>query len=62
MFPEDDKQFAFEFIKKLVLAWDPDYTKLTDSELKILEETKNDNHTISPLGIKTGIWIRIVLT
>ena len=22
MLPEDDQQFAFEFIKKLVLAWD----------------------------------------
>ena len=25
--PESDQNFALEFIKKLVLAWDPDYTK-----------------------------------
>lgn len=38
MLPEDDQLFALEFVKKLVLAWDPDYTKLTESELKSLEE------------------------
>ena len=27
--PESDQNFALEFIKKLVLAWDPDYTKST---------------------------------
>ena len=25
--PEADKALAYEFIKKLVLAWDPDFTK-----------------------------------
>ena len=30
--PEADKEFAFEFIKKMVLAWDPDFTKLTSGE------------------------------
>ncbi len=32
MLPESDQSFAFEFIKKLVLAWDPDYTKMTPEE------------------------------
>lgn len=32
MLPEDDKLFAYEFIKKLVLAWDPDFTKVTSEE------------------------------
>ncbi|MGN1117336.1 MAG: hypothetical protein ACI4RU_01885 [Acutalibacteraceae bacterium] len=32
MLPEDDKNFAYEFIKKLVLAWDPDFTKVTSEE------------------------------
>ena len=27
--PESDKRFAYEFIKKLILAWDPDFTKVT---------------------------------
>ena len=32
MLPEDDKTFAYAFIKKLVLAWDPDFTKATPDE------------------------------
>lgn len=39
--PEDDKRFAYEFIKKLVLAWDPDFTKLTPDEAKLLEDAEN---------------------
>lgn len=38
--PESDQNFALEFIKKLVLAWDPDYTRLTPSERKALEEAE----------------------
>lgn len=48
--PESDQNFALEFIKKLVLAWDPDYTKVTPAERKILEEAEKDiaeNGTIS---------------
>ena len=29
MLPDPDKNLAYELIKKLVLAWDPDFTKLT---------------------------------
>lgn len=48
--PESDQNFALEFIKKLVLAWDPDYTKVTSAERKALEEAEKDiaeNGTIS---------------
>lgn len=48
--PENDQNFALEFIKKLVLAWDPDYTKLTPSERQALSEAEKDieeNGTIS---------------
>ena len=44
MLPEDEQEFAFEFIKRLVLAWDPDYTKLTESERKALEEAENGEY------------------
>ena len=40
--PEADKAFAYEFIKKLVLAWDPDFTKSTlpeSNHMKIAEES-----------------------
>lgn len=48
--PESDQNFALEFLKKLVLAWDPDYTKVTPAERKVLEEAEKDilaNDTIS---------------
>lgn len=48
--PESDQNFALEFIKKLVLAWDPDYTKVTHAERKTLEDAEKDiaeNGTIS---------------
>ena len=52
--PESDQNFALEFIKKLVLAWDPDYTKVTPAERKALEDAEKDiveNGTISHDGI-----------
>lgn len=45
--PESEQNFALEFIKKLVFAWDPDYTKLTPSERARLEEAEQDSETIS---------------
>ncbi len=39
--PEADKAIAYEFIKKLVLAWDPDFTKTTDEEAKAIEAAEN---------------------
>ena len=42
MLPEQDQAFAYEFVKKLILAWDPDFTKLTPeeaAELKKAEES-----------------------
>lgn len=38
--PENQQKFALEFVKKLVLAWDPDYTKLTISEADALKEAE----------------------
>lgn len=37
MLPEEDQNFAYEFIKKLVLAWDPDFTKVTPEEKSRIE-------------------------
>lgn len=44
--PESEQNFALEFIKKLVLAWDPDFTKLTPSEKALLEDALADSETI----------------
>lgn len=40
--PESEQSFALEFIKKLVHAWDPDYTKLTTSERLSLEDAERE--------------------
>ncbi len=40
--PENEQKFALEFIRKLVLAWDPDFTKLTPAERWELEEAEQD--------------------
>ena len=40
--PENDQNLALELIKKLVLAWDPDYTKITTSEQQRLDEAINE--------------------
>lgn len=40
MLPDSDKDLAYELIKKLVLAWNPDLTKATPKEHKEIEEAE----------------------
>lgn len=42
MLPEKERSKAVELLKKLVIAWDPYFTKLTVQEKKELEEAKED--------------------
>ncbi len=44
MLPDSDKSFAYEFIKKLVLAWDPDFTKVTEEEAKRISQAENSGY------------------
>ena len=37
MLPESEQEFASQFIKRLVLAWDQDFGTLTPEERKQLE-------------------------
>ncbi|MGI1658539.1 MAG: hypothetical protein ACRKFN_06135 [Desulfitobacterium sp.] len=42
MLPLEDHRFAYGFVKKLVIAWDPDFTKVTREEevhIKAAEES-----------------------
>lgn len=41
LLPEEDQNFALEFIKKLVQAWDPDFTKVTPDEAARISEAEN---------------------
>ena len=38
MLPEADQTLALELVRKLVLAWDPDYTRATPSEEAAMEQ------------------------
>ena len=40
MLPETEQNFAYEFIKKLVKAWDPDFTKVTPEEASAIAEAE----------------------
>ena len=40
MLPEHEQELAFETIKRFVLAWDPDFTKVTPEERKRIEEAE----------------------
>lgn len=44
MLPEKELNLAFELVKRIVLAWDNDYTKMTPSEARAFEEAKNSGY------------------
>ncbi len=37
MLPKREQDFPYEMLKKIIVAWDPDFTKLTPDEAKRLE-------------------------
>lgn len=41
MLPDSDKELTYELIKKLVLAWYSDYTKVTEQEYKDIKDAEN---------------------
>ena len=40
MLPEQEQTLACEMLKRIVLAWDPDFTKVTEKEAKQIEEAE----------------------
>ena len=40
--PEADQTLALELVKKLVIAWDPDFTKVTPTERAAMEQAVNE--------------------
>ena len=40
MLPEQEQELAFETIKRFVLAWDPDFTKVTPEERSRIDEAE----------------------
>lgn len=41
MLPDEDKNFAYAFIKKLVKTWDPNFTKVTPEEARRIEAAES---------------------
>lgn len=44
MLPEQEQNLAVELLKRIVLAWDSDYTKLTPKEAKELAEAEKSGY------------------
>ena len=42
MLPDEEQFFALEFVKRLILAWDPDYTKVTSAEAAVLRVAEEE--------------------
>ena len=40
--PEEEQELALEVIRRIVLAWDPDFTKLTVGERQELDAARED--------------------
>ena len=40
--PEAEQSLAYEILRRLVLAWDPDFTNLTPAEYERLKESEHD--------------------
>lgn len=52
MLPEQEQNLAMELVRRLVLAWDLDYTKLTTVERARLEEAENGEY----INAKDIVW------
>ena len=44
MLPAGDQRFAYEFVRKLVLAWDPDFTKVTPEESALMKAAEESGY------------------
>ncbi len=40
--PDGEQLFALEFVKRLVLAWDPDFTKVTPAEATAIQQADEE--------------------
>lgn len=42
MLPETEQLLIEEMIKRVVIAWDPDFTKLTPEEAQLLQQAEEE--------------------
>ncbi len=56
LLPEHEQILAYELIKRLVLAWDSDFTKLTSEERERLEKSDIDLKNGDTVDISDINW------
>lgn len=56
MLPENEQQLACEVLKRLVIAWDPDFKKLTPAEALQLEQAKKEIEAGETIGHNDIDW------
>lgn len=56
LLPEHEQLLAYELIKRLVLAWDSDFTKLTSEERERLEKSDIDLKNGDTVDISDINW------
>jgi hypothetical protein len=56
LLPDNEQILAYELIKRMVLAWDSDFTKLTPAERKRLDEAEHDFSTGSTANHNDINW------
>ena len=44
LLPKEDQKLALDLIKKLVFAWDPDFTRLTPDEEETLKDAMDGEY------------------
>ncbi len=42
MLPDSEQLFALELVKRLVLAWDPDFSKVTPAEASAIQQADEE--------------------
>ena len=45
--PQRDQELTLDFVKKLIRAWDPDFTKVTPDEAKRMREAEESGFVSS---------------
>lgn len=56
MLPENDQTLALAVIKKMVLAWDPDFTKTTPAEKAQIDEAEAEMDAGDYVGESAINW------
>ncbi len=56
MLPEAEQALAFELVKRMVLAWDPDFTKLTPAERAQLETSEAEMQAGEYVTDSPDLW------